>query len=169
MISFDIHVTQRVFSDLIGVSEAAVSNMMKSGVIASGDSLGNWIKDYCFHLREQAAGRAAQGDIDLVTERALLARSQREGQEIKNAVARGAYAPIELLSDVLSDAAQAVVDQLEQIPAGIIRICPDLPHPVIELVMTQIANARNEMARKTVSLSADLDPSDISEPENEDI
>ena len=68
-----------------------------------------------------------------------------------------------------SDAAQAVVDQLEQIPAGIIRICPDLPHPVIELVMTQIANARNEMARKTVSLSADLDPSDISEPENEDI
>lgn len=121
---------------------------------------------YIRKLREEAAGRAAQGDIDLPTERALLARAQREGQEIKNAVARGDYAPVELLTDVLSNAAQAVVDRLEQIPAGIIRVCPDLPQPVRDLVMTEIAIARNEMARKTASLGADsLDQSDIQEEE----
>ena len=121
---------------------------------------------YIRKLREEAAGRAAQGDIDLPTERALLARAQREGQEIKNEVARGTYAPIELLTDVLSNAAQAVVDRLEQIPAGIIRVCPDLPQPVRDLVMTEIAAARNEMARKTASLGADgLEPGDIQEEE----
>ena len=121
---------------------------------------------YIRKLREEAAGRAAQGDIDLPTERALLARSQRVGQEIKNEIARGTYAPIELLTDVLSNAAQAVVDRLEQIPAGIIRVCPDLPQPVRDLVMTEIAAARNEMARKTASLGADgLEPGDIQEEE----
>lgn len=119
---------------------------------------------YLRKLREEAAGRAAQGDLDLPTERALLARAQREGQEIKNEVARGTYAAIEALTDALASASQAVVDHLDQIPAGIARICPDLPQPVRDLVMGELARARNEMVRKTASLFADaLDPGDIQE------
>ena len=117
---------------------------------------------YIRHLREIAAGRAALGDIDLATERALLARAQREGQAIKNAVAVGAYAPIELLSDVLANAAQSVVDRLEQIPADLRRACPDLPQAARDAVMAEIASARNEMTRKTVSLVVDaIDPADM--------
>lgn len=120
---------------------------------------------YVRKLREEAAGRAAaDSSIDLPTERALLARSQREGQDIKNAVARGAYAPIEVLTDVLSNAAQSAVDHFDQIPAGINRVCPDLPQPVRDLIMTEVARARNEMVRKTASLIADaLDPTDVQE------
>jgi phage terminase Nu1 subunit (DNA packaging protein) len=111
-----------------------------------------------------AAGRAAAGDLDLATERAMLARSQRHGQDIKNNVAMGTYAPIDLLSDVLANAAQAVVDRLEQIPADLRRVCPDLPQAARDAVMAEIASARNEMARKTASLVADaLDPTDLQE------
>lgn len=121
---------------------------------------------YLRKLREEAAGRSAQGDIDLPTERALLAREQRIGQSIKNEVARKTYGPIEALTDVLASASQAVVDHLDQIPAGIARVCPDLPQPVRDLIMTELARARNEMVRKTASLVADgLDPGDIQEEE----
>lgn len=119
---------------------------------------------YLRKLREEAAGRATDGTIDLSTERARLARSQREGQDIKNAVARGTYAPIEALTDVLSNAAQSAVDHFDQIPAGVNRVCPDLPQAVRDLIMSEVARARNEMVRKTASLLADtLDPDDIQE------
>lgn len=122
---------------------------------------------YLRKLREEAAGRSAQGDIDLPTERALLAREQRIGQSIKNEVARGTYAPIEALTDVMASASQAVVDHLDQIPAGIARVCPDLPQAVRDLLMSELARARNEMVRKTASLIADtLDPGDIQEEDS---
>jgi phage terminase Nu1 subunit (DNA packaging protein) len=42
------------------------------------------------HYREMAAGRKSENeDVDLVHERALLAREQRRGQEIKNAASTG--------------------------------------------------------------------------------
>ena len=149
-------------AEIIGVSQPAVSGYVTRGILTPGAPLGQWLIEYCSHLREIAAGRATDGTIDLPTERALLARAQREGQEIKNDVARGTFAPIEALTDVLANASQAVVDRLDQIPAGIARVCPELPHAVRDLVMTAIADARNELVRKTVSLVADsLDPTDV--------
>jgi len=140
---------------------------LSRGILTQEATIGQWLIEYCSHLREMAAGRATDGSIDLPTERALLARSQREGQEIKNAVAHGTYAPIDLLSDVLSNAAQAVVDRLDQIPSDLRRVCPDLPQAARDAVMAEIASARNEMVRKTVSLVADtLEQTDI--PEIED-
>jgi hypothetical protein len=67
-------------------------------------------------LRDQAAGRLGSelGGLDLTQERAALAREQREGQSIKNAVARKEYAPVGLLADVLGMVASAVVDRFDQ-------------------------------------------------------
>lgn len=153
-------------AEIVGVSQPAISGMLSRGILTQDASIGQWLIEYCGHLREMASGRATDGSIDLATERALLARSQREGQDIKNAVAHGTYAPIELLSDVLSNAAQAVVDRLEQIPSDLRRVCPDLPQAARDVVMAEIASARNEMVRKTVSLVADtLEETDLQEPE----
>jgi len=135
---------------------------------------------YIRRLREQAAGRLG-GDsegLDLVQERAALARSQREGQDIKNSVARGTYGPIDLLGDVLANAAQSVVDRFDQIPAALRRVCPDLPQPALNAIMRELSSARNEMVRKTESLMADMlgegdqpvedeDPVDLSAPDEE--
>jgi phage terminase Nu1 subunit (DNA packaging protein) len=51
---------------------------------------------YIRRLREQAAGRAAVGDLDLAGERAALAKAQRERIEMQNAVTRGELAPVVL-------------------------------------------------------------------------
>lgn len=136
---------------------------------------------YIRRLREQAAGRMGGDDsegLDLVQERAALARSQREGQDIKNSVARGTWGPIDLLGDVLANASQAVVDRFDQIPAALRRVVPDLPQPAFNAIMREISSARNEMVRKTESLMADMlgegdlpvededaPPVDLSDPE----
>mgnify|MGYP004702544271 FL=1 len=110
----------------LDISDRSVREfLVASGMDHRESTLSEIRVTYIRHLREIAAGRAAAGDIDLATERALLARAQREGQEIKNAVSLGTYAPIETLSDVLANAAQAVVDRLEQIPSDLRRVCPD--------------------------------------------
>lgn len=158
--------TQQGLADIVGVSQQAISDAFVRGVLPRGGSYRDCLIAYCAHLRGVAAGRSADGDIeiDLVTERALLAREQRVGQEIKNNVARGTYGPIDLLTDVLANASQSVVDRLDQIPAALNRVCPDLPQAARDAVMTEIASARNEMARKAVSIVADvLDQGDVQE------
>lgn len=84
-------------------------------------------------------------------ERARLARSQREAQDIKNAVARGEFAPIGLLADVLGMASSAVVDRFEQLESAMRKACPDLPDEAKATVQQVIANARNEWIRATES------------------
>ena len=86
-----VGITQAEFAVIIGVSEAKVSQLVAEGVIQRGQIAHMWLLEYCERLREVAAGRASveAGGLDLVQERAALARSQREAQEIKNAVARG--------------------------------------------------------------------------------
>jgi len=155
-------ISQQEFAELIGVSEGAVSQMKSAGLIDPGAPGILWLHGYIYRLREQAAGRLGDDDAaDLVTERAKLARSQREGQEIKNAVARGEYAAIALLSDVLADASAAVAEGIDQILAVLRRSCPDLPKAAIDTVMTEIARCRNEWARKTADLvAAQLEDSD---------
>lgn len=146
--------TQAEFGDLVGISQPAVSSLMKGGVIDSGDPWRVWLRAYCARLREQAAGRmSADGEgLDLVQERAALARSQREAQDLKNAVARGEYAPIGLLADVPGTASAAVVDRFDQLDGMIRKACPGLPESARAAVKQVIASARNEWIRSTASL-----------------
>lgn len=109
---------------------------------------------YIRRLREQAAGRAGSetGGLDLVQERAALAREQRIGQAIKNGVARKEYGPVGLLADVLGTAASAVVDRFDHLEGVLAKSCPDLPEEAKTAVLTVIADARNEWIRSTAQL-----------------
>ena len=123
---------------------------------------------YIRHLREQAAGRGADANgLDLAQERAALAKEQRAGIAIKNAVLRGDYAAVELLSEVLATASQAVAERFDHLPGQLRKACPDLQPAAIDQVMTAIASARNEWVRTTVALvSSSLDQAgDDDEPE----
>ena len=158
--ALDVGITQAEFALLIGVSEAKVSQLVAEGVIERGHTAHAWLLAYCERLREVAAGRASgeAGGLDLVQERAALARSQREAQEIKNAVARGEYASIGLLADVLAMASSAVVDRFEQLEGALKKACPDLPEEAKATIQQVIANARNEWIRATEKLiAAELD------------
>lgn len=103
----------------------------------------------CRRLREVAAGRASEeSGLDLVQERAALARSQREAQELKNAVARGNNAPVGLLTAVLGRAAN-VRGRSPGAPRwrpgeG----CPALPDDA-RAVITRVIASANEWLRAT--------------------
>ena len=129
---------------------------MAEGKLPSAGTLRELLLAYCQRLRAQAAGRMGENTtLDLVQERAALAREQREGQAIKNAVARREYAPIGLLSDVLGMASSAVVDRFDQLEGAMRKACPDLPDEAKTTVQQVIASARNEWIRSTSTLVAD--------------
>ena len=150
-------IAQAEFAELVGVSEARVSQLISEGVIVRGDTAQEWLVAYCERLRDQAAGRMGDGvgGLDLVQERAALAREQREGQAIKNAVARREYAPVGLLADVLGRAGGAVVDRFDQLEGALKKACPDLPDEAKTTVLRVIAAARNEWVRETAQLVAE--------------
>jgi phage terminase Nu1 subunit (DNA packaging protein) len=138
--------TQKEFAELIGVSEAAVSGMLNRGVIKIGQTLGEWLIGYCTHIREQAAGRAAKGDLDLATERAALAREQRIKIEMQNAVTRREQGPIDAMEIGLADLLAKVGKQLDTIPAKL-RVASDkLTADDLDIVSSVIAGVRNEIA-----------------------
>ena len=155
LIDLDSPAVQAVTGAIVGVSQQAISAMVSEGKLPMYANQGEMVQAYCQRLRDQAAGRMGSevGGLDLVQERAALAREQRLGIEIKNAVARGEFAPIALLSEVLATASQSVVERFEQIPGLLKKSCPDLPDAAREQVMAALAAARNEWVRATESLA----------------
>ena len=152
---FDAPISQAEFAQLIGVSEARVSQLLSENVLTRGETAHEWLLAYCDRLRDQAAGRSGLGGADLVLERALLTRSQREAQDLKNAVARGEYAPIGALADVLGMASSAVVDRMDQVEGQLRKACPELPEDARTTVLRVLADARNEWIRSTARLLAE--------------
>lgn len=156
MIDLSIPGTQTALAELVGVTQPTISNLQADGKIPSAGTLGELLLAYCARLRDQAAGRMGETmGLDLVQERAALAREQREGQAIKNAVARKEYAPVGLLADVLGMASSAVVDRFDQLEGTLRKACPDLPDEAKAAVLTVIASARNEWIRSTSRLVCD--------------
>jgi phage terminase Nu1 subunit (DNA packaging protein) len=158
--------TQAAFGALVGISQPAVSELIRTGVLAADGTGDEWLLAYCFRLREQAAGRASDGPLDLAQERAALAREQRLGLEIKNATLRGDYAPVEWLGEVLATASQAVAERFDHLPGRVRKSCPTLPAEALDQVIGVISEARNEWARQTVEIvAAKITTTDEDEPE----
>jgi phage terminase Nu1 subunit (DNA packaging protein) len=178
LLDLDKQCSQSVFASVLGVNQSTVSRMIDSGVIGEGATLGEWIRGYFAHIREQAAGRLGSevGGLDLVQERAALAREQRIAQKMKNAVARGEYAPIGLLADVLGKASSAVVDRFDQLEGALRKAAPDVSDDVLAVVLGVTATARNEWVRSTIklvddamdALEAEAEEDEGSEPDEED-
>lgn len=146
--------TQAQFGELVGVSQQAVSEFVKVAALGPGVPAAQMLVAYCERLREMAAGRMGEsGGLDLVQERAALAREQRIGHEIKNEVARKTYAPIALLAETLALASQAVSERFEQLPGALKKACPELPEAARDQVMRVITEARNEWVDNTRQLA----------------
>lgn len=145
--------TQADIAQHLDLAERTVRELLTEwGIDHRTTSLDDIRVRYIRKLREVAAGRASSGDLDLVQERAALARSQRIAQDLKNATARGEYAPVGLLADVLGAASAAVVDRFEQLEGDIAKACPELPEAARRVIISVIASARNEWIRSTAAL-----------------
>lgn len=151
--------TQAAFGALVGVSQQAIGNLVGRGVLDKDMDGHRMLQVYCSHLREQAAGRAANEGLDLATERAGLAKAQREKIEMQNAVTRSELAPVALIEAVLSQAAGKISGILEAIPGAVKRRVPTLSGDEIKNIAAEIARARNIVG----SMSLD----DLREPDEE--
>lgn len=135
---------QQVIAEHLDLSQGAVSQWMdRLGIDWRTATLDDIRVRYIRELREQAAGRAAAGDLDLATERAGLARAQREKIEMQNAVTRRELAPAVLIEEVLAKAGGKVAGILDAIPGALRRRLPGLPTELIDLVRVEVAKARN--------------------------
>lgn len=148
----DAPIRQDEFAELVGLSEAAVSDLMSTGTLPRKGTGRDWLLAYCKRMREKAGGR--DNDSILSQERAALARAQRVGQEMKNAIAAREYAPIRLMAQVLAEAAQSAVEHFDALPSAMRMATPDLPHSTVTAVEKALADARNEMARAVVEFTA---------------
>lgn len=159
MIDLKAQVKQSEFGELVGISQPAVSDLLSRHVLSHGGFVGQWLIEYCGHLREVAAGRAASGDLDLASERARLAKEQADKVAMQNAVTRGELAPAVLIEEVLTKAAAKIAGQFDAIGGLLRRRFPELSSDQISLIMGEIAKARNVVAAMSLNDLNDADPS----------
>lgn len=141
-----------MFGEIVGISQPAVSDLIKRGILTDGDVASNWLIAYCSHLREQAAGRAgSDGSLDLVSERARLAKEQADKVAFQNALTRNQLAPVDLLEEVLAKAAGRINGIFDAIPGMIKRRLPALSSDDIDLIAAEIARGRNIVASMSLN------------------
>ncbi len=114
---------------------------------------------YIRHLREVAAGRAGEGtnDLELVAERARLAKEQADRIAMQNAQMRGELAPVAAMEMVLASVGAKVGRILDTIPGTIRRRVPGIDSETIEAITADIAKCRNMAAAMTLDSLADDD------------
>lgn len=150
---------QRDIADHLDMSQQAVSGLLAQlGIDWKASTMDEIRVAYIRHLREQAAGRAAAGDLDLATERARLAKEQADRVAMQNAVTRSELAPVSLIEEVLTKAAARVAGIFDAIPGYVRRRVPNLTAGDVELIAAEVAKARNIVAAMSL---ADLDEDSI--------
>ena len=154
--------TQGQFAELVGVTQQAISDLVNRGTLRRGDTAGAWLISYCANLREQAAGRASTGDLDLVQERARLAKEQADKVAMANAVERRELAPVSLMEVILAKLGRQIIGILEALPVELKRNCPHLTADDIKTIQAEIIKARNYAANIELNLNI-LDDNDGTE------
>lgn len=118
--------TQSEIAEHLDLSQQAVSQMIADGVLPTAQARrGLDVKAcriaYVRHLRERAAGRtsdAAAGEgLDLVAERARLAKSQADAQEMRNDVMRGQVVLVSEVAAGVTVVCAAVRNRLLALPS----------------------------------------------------
>lgn len=136
--------TQAEIAEHLDISERRVRELATEwGIDSRQHTLSEWRLRYLRKLREEAAGRAATGDLDLVVERARLAKAQADRIEMQNAVTRNELAPVELIEEILARAGVKAAKLLDTIPGELKRRCPQLSADDIATIAGTIAKVRN--------------------------
>ena len=153
--------TQQEIADHLDMSQQAVSGLCSEiGLDWRSATLDEVRVRYIRRLREQAAGRAAAGDLDLVGERARLAKEQADRVAMQNAVTRGELAPVALIEEVLALAGARASRILDAIPGAIRRREPSLSADTIAVIARDIAKVRNIAATVSLAQLRDEDQGD---------
>ena len=134
---------QKVAEHLDMTRQSASDMLQKLGISLRSTSLTDIRVAYIRRLREQAAGRFSDGPLDLMNERARLAKEQADRLELQNAQTRKELAPVVLIEQVLAKAGTRVAGILDSIPGMIRRRSPSLSSSDLDCIAAEIVKARN--------------------------
>ena len=153
-VQLDQPMSQERFGALVGVSQQAVSDLVSRGVLRMGQPAQAWLHAYTAHLREQAAGRGADGE--LARERARLAKENADAKAMENALTRRGPGGARrssgaLLELVLGKLAGDVASVLNGVVPKIRRLTPDLPNATLRLIEAELLKVRERAARVSLS------------------
>jgi terminase small subunit / prophage DNA-packing protein len=151
--------TQEQFAHLVAISQPAVSDLLTRGVLGKGQSAQTWLHAYTAHLREQAAGRGADGE--LAARRAAESATRNELLQIKLKKARGEYAEIALIEQVIAAIGVKISSSLDPLPARIKMLRPDLTADDLKEIEAVVTEARNVAAAASLAVLADADDPDM--------
>lgn len=158
-------VSQATFGELVGITQQAVSDLMSREVLRPGVGAGEWLLAYASHMREQAAGRGADGE--LARERARLSREQADRIAMENAQSRKEVAPVAALTVVLGKLAGDVASILNGLVPRIRRRVPDVSSDVLRVIEDELVKVRARAA--SVSLADLEEEQDEDEDEGEEL
>ncbi|MES2346370.1 MAG: hypothetical protein V4641_02250 [Pseudomonadota bacterium] len=146
------------FAKLVGISQPAVSELLTRGTIKANQPARVWLLAYTAQLREQAAGRGADGE--LAANRAAESATRNEMLQIKLKKMRGEYAGVDVISQVLAHIGTLVASKLEPLPARIKMVCPQLTPDQLKAIETVITEARNVAASASLATLEDANKDD---------
>jgi len=132
--------TTVVFANLVGISRQRVSDLMADGTLPKGATAHEWLTTYVTQLRDGAAGRNSDTD-SLSAERALQVKVARERDEIRLAVDRQEFAPVEVLERALATLGGRIVSALQPLHLKLQKRCPGLTPEGVALVQSEVAKA----------------------------
>lgn len=137
--------SQQNMAKSLGVTVSAFARWEVEPVARIGKHVYYDVRSVLDNRLEKADQSGTNSDIE--AERLRLTRAQAEGQEIKNELAKGKTAPVEIISLVLSKVAGEATGILDSLPLDIRRRHPELQTAVIESIKRQVVKSQNAIAR----------------------
>ena len=148
--------TQSEFGQLVGITQQAVSDLVRAGVLKPNLTGQAWLHAYCERLREEAAGRAGR----LADARAALDEERRSEIAMRNAAKRRELLSVGVMSEVIARVGRKSRVIFESIIPALRLRFPELSADQLRLIESELARARNELASMSVTHSDDDDAED---------
>ena len=142
--------TQQAFADLVGIGQPAVSDMLARGVIQPGQTARQWILDSFTHLREQAAGRGADGELAANRAKESFTRNQLLERKLKRD--REETTEVEVLEVVFSSVGRTIVAILEPLANTLHKRIPTLSPEDLKFIQGEVSKACDRAASASLAM-----------------
>jgi phage terminase Nu1 subunit (DNA packaging protein) len=106
----DSSCTQEQFAQLVGISQTRVSQLLARSVLIEGETMRQWARAYCTHLRRVHHEPVTSGARD------RLAVARARSQELRNAKLDGSLVPVIEVRAVVASVSARAGRLLESIP-----------------------------------------------------
>jgi phage terminase Nu1 subunit (DNA packaging protein) len=145
---------QTELAEVTGADLATISRLVSDGHVSLTDDWREQLRQLYRHWSEQAAGRRGNGPLDIVQERANLARQQADKTNFQLRKARSEFVPVSLMFETLGYHGSAVKNHLMRVPHMMKSMFPDLPIKVVVALDDEVRRTLTDLGHHW--LAADL-------------